>query len=168
MKACAAAALGGAATVPPIAAGLFFLSDPVRRSAGGSAGFVRVTSLAALPDDGQPRKFAVISDRSDAWNRFPNTPIGAIYLRKTGPAKVEALNIICPHAGCAVDFRPSEGAYHCPCHNSTFALNGAIANANSPSARPLDSLEVEIRNGLEVWVKFMNFHAGKAEKIPVV
>jgi hypothetical protein len=31
----------------------------------------------------------------------------------------------------------------------------------------MDTLEVELRNGTEVWVKFQNFEAGKAKKIAV-
>ena len=37
----------------------------------------------------------------------------------------------------------------------------------SPAARGLDSLEVEVRNRREVWVKFQNFEAGQAKKIAV-
>jgi menaquinol-cytochrome c reductase iron-sulfur subunit len=166
VKACCAVAVGGAATAVPVVAGLHFLTDPVRRNAGSSL-FVRVASLSSLPEDGQPRKFSVIADRSDAWNRYPQVPIGAVYLRRTGPETVEALNILCPHAGCAVDFQPEHRHFLCPCHNSSFALDGAVVDESSPSARALDSLEVELRGGGEIWVKFMNFQAGKAEKIPL-
>jgi hypothetical protein len=31
----------------------------------------------------------------------------------------------------------------------------------------MDQLEVEVRGGKEVWVKFQNFRAGVAKKIPV-
>ncbi len=167
VKACCAVAVGGVAAAVPIAAGLNFLSDPLRRTPIASSGFLSVTHLSALPEDGTPRKFAVIADKSDAWNRFPAVPIGAVYLRRLGPEKVEALNVICPHAGCAVDFEPTKGSYLCPCHNSHFGLDGSLADKSSPSARPLDSLEVEIRSGGEIWIKFMNFRAGTAEKIPL-
>jgi hypothetical protein len=53
-----------------LAAGLLTLLDPLRRKAGIS-GFVHVTSLSALPEDGTPRRFPVIADRVDAWNKFP-------------------------------------------------------------------------------------------------
>jgi hypothetical protein len=46
-------------------------------------------------------------------------------------------------------------------------VDGKIADASSPAARGLDALDVEVRNEKEVWVKFQNFEAGKAEKIPV-
>lgn len=167
VKACCAVVAGGAAAAVPIAAGLNFASDPIRRSTGEESGFIKVASLNALPEDGKPRKFPVLADKSDAWNRFLNVPVGAVYLRRTGGQPVQALNVICPHAGCAVDYQPGKENYLCPCHNSTFGLDGAIADKSSPSARALDALEVEIRNGTEIWVKFRNFRAGTADKVPL-
>jgi menaquinol-cytochrome c reductase iron-sulfur subunit len=126
---------------------------------------VRVATLEALPADGVPRKFPVLADREDAWNKFQRVPVGAVYLRRTAEGKLEALNVVCPHAGCFVDFIAARGKFLCPCHNSTFAVDGAIADAKSPAARGLDSLTVELRNEREVWVKFQNFEAGKAVKV---
>ena len=109
-----------------------------------------------------------MAGRVDAWNKYPNAPIGAIYLRRTGDGQVEALNVVCPHAGCFIDFLSGEKKFYCPCHNSRFGLDGAIADRKSPSPRGMDSLEVEVRNGTEVWVKFQNFQTGHSEKVPVV
>lgn len=167
VTACCAAAAGAAASAVPFGAGLQFLSDPIQRPSAGRGGFLRVATLAALPENGQPRKFAVLADRVDAWNRTPNVPVGAVYLRRKGPDRVEALNVSCPHAGCSVDYQPAIDRYHCPCHDSLFGVDGALADPRSPSARPLDTLEVEVREGGEVWVRFQNFRAGTAEKIPI-
>ncbi|HVY70044.1 MAG TPA: Rieske (2Fe-2S) protein, partial [Verrucomicrobiae bacterium] len=105
--------------------------------------------------------------RQDAWNKFTNVPVGAVYLRRVGEKTVEAFNVVCPHAGCFVDFMPERKSYLCPCHNSTFGLDGKIQDAKSPSPRGLDSLEVELRDGGEIWVRFQNYQAGHHEKIPV-
>jgi menaquinol-cytochrome c reductase iron-sulfur subunit len=150
----------------PLAAGISVLLDPLRRKSK-AGGFLNIATLEAVPDDGIPRKFPVLSTRVDAWNKFVNVPVGAVYLRREKDGKIEALNVVCPHAGCFVDFIPDRDVYLCPCHNSTFALTGAIANKSSPAARGLDSLEVKIEKGNQVWVKFQNFQAGRAEKIPV-
>ena len=168
VKACTVA-LGGAAVVPPLVGGVAVALDPVRRGSGGLAAtpFVRVTSLEALPADGVPRKFTVFADRVDAWNRYPLSAVGAIYLRRIGDKQVVALHSICPHAGCFVDYVPNRDHFYCPCHNSAFGLDGSIQTKGSPSARPLDTLEIEIRNEREVWVRFQNFRMGTAEKIPV-
>jgi menaquinol-cytochrome c reductase iron-sulfur subunit len=163
-KACAAC-IGGAVIIPPIAAGVVVLLDPVRRkSAIGD--FVHVGFLSALPEDGTPRKFTVLTTREDAWNKMTNVPVGAVYLRRLAPNKVQALNVVCPHAGCFVDFVQDRNSYLCPCHNSTFAVDGKINDPKSPAARGMDELEATIRNGNEVWVKFQNYLAGEADKIP--
>ena len=78
-----------------------------------------------LPDDGTPRKVPVIADRTDAWNTYPAEPIGAVFLRRTG-GKVTALQVICPHAGCSINFEGSAaaGKFFCPCHAASFDLAG--------------------------------------------
>ena len=153
------------ALLSPVAAGLASFLAPVRRKTK-AGGFVRITSLQALPADGRPVKLLVISNRTDAWTRSPDMPIGAIYLRRTGPESVTAFNIACPHAGCFVEYRADLPGFLCPCHNSSFALDGKINSPGSPAPRGLDELEVQIREGGEVWVKFQNFRAGTAEKSP--
>jgi menaquinol-cytochrome c reductase iron-sulfur subunit len=165
LKKAAAVIVGGIAGLVPALAGLMVLLDPLRRkAAAGSA--LKVTTLDALPPDGVPRRFSVLADRTDAWNKYLNVPIGAVYLRRTGADKVEALNVVCPHAGCFVDFNSDRGRFRCPCHNSTFTVDGKIDSPTSPAPRGLDSLPAEVRNG-EVWVVFQNFKAGQKEKVPV-
>ena len=149
----------------PAISGLTVLLDPLRRKSRDSDN-VLVASLSALPEDGVPRKFSVIASHTDAWNRMPRVPVGAVYLRRTGDSQVQAFNVVCPHAGCFVDYEAAKNRYHCPCHNSSFALDGTIADPKSPSPRGLDELPVEIRNGVEIWVKFQNFRAGVKEKKP--
>ena len=155
--------LGGAVAIPPIAAGVAVLMDPLRRKQGDTD-FTRVTLLDALPEDGTPKKFTIYADKQDAWNKFPNTAIGAIYLCRKSDGKVDAYNVVCPHLGCAVVFRESERDYYCPCHNSAFDLETGTQAPDSPSARGLDSLEVRLENEGEVWVKFQNFQPGIADK----
>lgn len=165
LRGAAAAALGGAALATPVGAGLVVFLDPLRGHRGAGA-WSRVARLSALPADGVPRRFPVLAERVNAWTRQPARPVGAVYLRRTGEQVVQALHAICPHAGCLVDYAPARGGFLCPCHNSTFAVDGSVNDPASPSPRGLDSLEVEIRGGDEVWVRFQNFRAGVREKIP--
>jgi Rieske Fe-S protein len=163
----AAVAIGGLVTVFPIAAGLWVFADPLRRRAS-AGGFVKVTTLDAVPDDGVPRRYTVSKTRVDAWNASPNEPVGAVYLRrKKGAATPEALQTTCPHAGCMVDYRSDDRIFKCPCHNSAFQLDGEIIQP-SPAPRPMDSLRCEVRNRAgtkEIWVEFENFYTGIGEKI---
>ena len=165
LKKASAVVIGGVITAVPIAAGIRVIMDPLRQKAAGGQR-VKVTTLDSLPKDGEPRKFAVLASRVDAWNRFPDAPVGAIYLRRTGENGVEALNVVCPHAGCFVDFRADKKDYYCPCHNSSFAIDGKIADPKSPAPRGLDTLKAELK-GNEVWVEFQNFRTGMKEKVPV-
>lgn len=142
------------------------LTDPLRRRAGGAIQ-VKVTTLDALPADGVPRRFPVIAARTDAWNRYGAVPVGAVYLRRTPDDKVAALNVVCPHAGCFVDYVAKSGNFHCPCHQSSFAVDGKIADTRSPSPRGMDGLPVEVKADGSVWVAFQNFQAGRPDKVPV-
>ena len=159
--------LGTVSLLVPAVVGIVAYLNPLRQK--GRAGvFMRLASLAELPEDGTPRKFSVIADRTDAWNRFPNEPIGAVYLRRTSDKAdpVVALQVICPHAGCSVEYKASAegGKFFCPCHSASFGLSGQRLDKTSPSPRSLDTLEVKIENS-EILVKFQNFESGTARKV---
>lgn len=164
LKKASSVVIGGAITVVPAAVGMRVLMDPLRH-AGAGAQKLKVTNVESLPKDGTPRKFPILASRTDAWNKFPDAPIGAVYLRRTGEKTVEAFNVVCPHAGCFVDYRAEIKSFFCPCHNSAFDLTGKISDPKSPSPRGLDSLKVEVGETGEVWVEFLNFHTGRAEKV---
>lgn len=161
----AAGVVGGCCVLIPAAAGLVAWLDPLSRSAeGGDA--VRVGTLDVLPADGTPRRVTVVTGRTDGWTRENAVPVGAIYLRRLGDGQVQALHSVCPHAGCFVDYHAARGMFFCPCHNSTFAVDGSINDAGSPSPRGMDTLEVEVKAG-EIWVRFRSFRTGIKEKVPV-
>lgn len=160
-----ALAAGALATVVPVFSGVLSLFDPLRKS-GGASGMVMVTKLGVLPESGTPQKFTVTTDQVDAWTTYRNTPVGAVYLRRTDDG-VTALNVVCPHAGCFVNLTEGGESFACPCHESAFSLDGSISDPDSPSPRPMDELDVEIRNGDEVWVEFRNYLPGREEKVPV-
>jgi menaquinol-cytochrome c reductase iron-sulfur subunit len=165
---------GGALVALPTAAGLAFFIDPLLRKRGSSGGgdsrrdaegFLPVTPLAAIPADGRPQIFTVYDDTVDAWNKFANQPVGRVFLRRLPDGKVTAFNMRCPHLGCAVDYRPSQNDYLCPCHMSAFDLDGHKKNEIPP--RDLDSLEVKVKNNSEVWVRYEVFKAGTPDRIVV-
>jgi menaquinol-cytochrome c reductase iron-sulfur subunit len=167
---------GSAALITPAAVGIAAFLNPLRQKTL-AGGFIRVASLDSLPEDGSPQKYPIIADRSDAWNFFPNVPVGAVYLRRAGKDQVEALQVVCPHAGCSImvgkagktgtgplNEKGPVPIFFCPCHAASFDLSGKRLGAASPSPRNMDSLETEIRDN-EVWVKFKNFRTGTANKI---
>ena len=176
MKKALAVVVGGVVTVVPGLAGLLVFLDPLRRrGGGGEEAFTDIAPLSALPADGMPRKFQVLAERVDAWNKHAASPVGAIYLKRdqATPEKVTAFNVVCPHAGCFVEpGRPDQpggpGGFFCPCHNSSFHPDGSIVRGKCVSPRGLDELAVDeaaLKAG-RVRVKFQNFVAGTHEKIP--
>lgn len=166
LKTSVCLATGAAAFLAPPIIGLRTLLDPLGRTSTSTTGFVRVASLQAMPADGKPRRFQILAGRTDAWNKYSAVPIGAVYLRRSGEKDVSAFNVICPHAGCFVDYAADRQVYFCPCHNSSFTLDGDVSDPKSPSPRGLDALPVEIRPDGEVWVKFQNYRTGIARRIP--
>jgi Rieske Fe-S protein len=161
----AAIVCGGVAMFVPAVAGIVAFCNPLRQKSP-SGQFMRLASLDVLPEDGTPQKVSVIADRTDAWNHYPKEPIGAVFLRRVGK-KVDALQVVCPHAGCSINFDASAkgGKFFCPCHAASFDLAGKRTDATSPSPRDMDTLEVEIRNKNDVWVKFQTFGLGTATKV---
>lgn len=156
--------LAAAAYAVPALAGLAAFLNPLRQKTL-SRQSIRVCSLPALTVGGPPQRFPVIADRTDAWNRYPAEPIGAVFLRRTGPATVVAWQSLCPHAGCCVTLEPAAAGFVCPCHRARFDLEGRRTDPASMSPRDLDSLAVEIRNAAEVWVRFEKFRSGTPAKI---
>jgi Rieske Fe-S protein len=152
-----------ALAVPALTALAAFLNPWREKSEGGKT--VRIASLAAIPLGGPPQRFPIIADRTDAWNGFPAEAIGAVFLCRVGDQEVRAFQSICPHNGGCVSFDPEKKCFYCPSHGATFDIQGRRLSEPSVSPRDLDSLEVEIRNGAEVWVKFEKFQDGISQKI---
>jgi len=51
-----------------------------------------------------------------------------------------ALSLTCTHLGCTVE--PDEKGFACPCHNSSFDVDGNVTHG--PAVKPLQSLRIEI------------------------
>lgn len=166
LKQGCAACLGIAAVGAPAAVGARVFLDPLTRLKTVE-NFVKVTTLDTLPEDGTPVQFPVLADRRDAWTKFTQVPIGAVFLQRQAKDKLLALSVVCPHAGCFVDYVEEQQGFLCPCHNSLFLKDGGLKDEQSPSPRPLDTLEVQVRNRNEVWVRFQDFQLGVTEKKPV-
>jgi menaquinol-cytochrome c reductase iron-sulfur subunit len=168
LAAVAATIIGALVGIVPFAAGLATFLDPLLRRkkvrSEGSREPVRVASLDTIPADGTPVQVPVIADLTDAWNREPNQPVGAVYLRREG-GQVTCFNAICPHAGCFVGYAADRKVFQCPCHTSSFQLDGQRIMP-SPSPRNMDELKVDaekLKSG-EVWIEFVNYYPGKEDR----
>lgn len=159
--------LGAVITLTPLLSALAFFLDPILRRkpkfrGGDAEGYLPVTKLSDLPDDGTPLRFVLKADKIDAWNKFTDQSVGTVYLRKMPGNQIIAFNDTCPHLGCKVDFQESNKTFLCPCHASSFDLDGKRLNEIPP--RPLDTLEWKTDADGKVWVKYQDFQCGVAQK----
>ena len=77
------------------------------------------------------------------------------------PQMIVPTHAICPHAGCFVAYAADRKVFQCPCHTSSFQLDGTKIEP-SPSPRNMDELAVQdstLKEG-EVWVQFVNYYPG--------
>ena len=185
LKKMMASVIGTAIGLVPFGAGLGVFFDPLRRKAEARE-FKKIATLKDLPV-GIPKRFPVIDTRTDVWNRYPETPIGAVYLVRTEKG-ITAFNVTCPHLGCPVGYEEdlhskvgsqagngapagengetkAQPGFFCPCHTSSFGLDGKVLG-KSPSKRNLDTLEVQVQ-GNDVLVKYQKFYLDIEQKIPI-
>jgi menaquinol-cytochrome c reductase iron-sulfur subunit len=153
------AAIGGLLMVP----GAAYVLDPVLRSTGKKGRWIRVAELASLSKD-QPVAAPVIGEQVDAWTKAPAVRLGTVWLRVLGEDKVAAWNAECPHLGCKVAFAADKARFGCPCHDSSFSLDGSVLGG--PAPRGMDALEARVQNG-HVEVRFARFRAQIKERIEV-
>ncbi len=86
-----------------------------------------IGSLAQLERDGQ-----LIAD-------------GVIVVRdRANPQKLFAVNPICTHKGCDVNWQKDNQEFFCPCHDATFASDGSPRQA--PAKIPLATYPVKVEN----------------------
>jgi len=166
--------IGLVLAVFPFFAGCGVLLAPIlgrRKEAQGELLFV--TTWDALPTDGSHKFFQVTADRTDAWNYYPNQPVGSVFIRRASqpeePRQAQCLSAICPHVGCMVSKDPAGAGFECPCHASSFKADGE-AILPTPSPRGLDELEIDterLQKSGEVWVKYVRFKTGVPNKVPV-
>lgn len=167
----AAGLLGGLVGLVPAIPGFGVFLDPMLRSrkkagaaaAGESDKLLRVGTVDGVPADGTPIQVPVIADLTDVWNRESNQPIGSVFLRRLANGSIQCFNSICPHAGCKVSYAEDRKVFQCPCHTSSFELDGKAIQP-SPSPRDMDPLDVTLDNG-DIKIKFVNYLPGKVDRV---
>ncbi len=147
--------------------GIGLLVEPLRRQAkkGKRRRLLKLNDLEV----GVPRKFVLRDRRTDAWTRYQEGPIGAVWLVRRDAKQVDVFSVTCPHLGCQVDHVAAEKKFFCPCHEASFTEDGGIISG--PQRRGLDTLDTTLETVAgEEWVSviFEKFEAGSEEKIPLV
>ncbi len=149
----AAGALGAVAVV----------SARLASAPAGSAASERPwVPVARFPDlvDGHPVRVTVIADQHDGYTTARAQPLGLVWLVRAGD-QVRAFSAACPHLGCTVDLAPGGAQFFCPCHSSSFELDGKkSAGKPNKSLRGLDALPARVTADRAVEVQFVRFLAG--------
>ena len=63
----------------------------------------------------------------------------ALYKDETG--KLHAVNPVCPHAKCIVEWNTAEKSWDCPCHGSRFNADGILLTG--PASHDLEEVEIK-------------------------
>ena len=76
---------------------------------------------------------------------FPGAVAGLLFRTKAG--ELGAVNAVCTHAGCIVNWSAQDPAkaFGCPCHGSVFTLDGKAVRG--PAQKPLARYKVKLSNG---------------------
>ena len=91
---------------------------------------------------------------SSLYFNYPTRNDPAVLLRaKDG--EYNAYSRRCSHAGCSVDYEPSNQCLKCPCHRGTFDAMGYVMFG--PPRRPLDSIILQVRAGGQLWAVGKSF-----------
>lgn len=110
------------------------------------AGWSDAGSLAALPE-GRPAELTVNREQRDAWKRSVERL--SVWAVKRGEADVTVFVPQCTHLGCGYRWIAGRDLFLCPCHDSTFSIDGEVLSG--PAPRPLDRFETRIEGG-RVWI----------------
>jgi menaquinol-cytochrome c reductase iron-sulfur subunit len=136
----AIAGLGGLMTLAlaaPAAAYLFFRPRSQKQS-----DFVPTADLAQLTV-GKPEEVVFRRTRVDGW-RVLNEKSTAWVVRQDDQ-NVVAFTPQCTHLGCAYHWDEAAHNFLCPCHTSTFSIDGKVLSG--PAPRPLDRYVTKIDQG---------------------
>lgn len=130
------AAMGAALAVP---AGVYLLLPPKAKKGND---WVEAGDLANLPAK-TPEEVVFRKTRVDGWK--VTSEKATAWVIKMSDKEVIALAPQCTHLGCAYHWVEQKQEFLCPCHTSTFSLDGRVLTG--PAPRPLDRYEVKLSGG---------------------
>ncbi|MCC2669044.1 MAG: Rieske (2Fe-2S) domain protein [Armatimonadetes bacterium] len=140
VTAVCAGVVGALAGVPI----LRLLGAPLERGASGE----QWVSLGATDQFGEDRREVVYSyEHQDGWYNATRTK--RVVVGKEGGEFV-VFSTVCTHTGCAVNWKPEEKVFFCPCHGGVFNADGTVKDGPPPA--PLPRLVSRVQNG-ELQVK---------------
>lgn len=125
--------IGAALGIP---AAIYLLVPPKLRREGE---WVEAATVSQLPENA-PEEVTFRRNRVDGWKVTSEKT--SAWVVRTGQNQVVAFAPQCTHLGCAYHWDEHNHNFLCPCHTSTFALDGRVLSG--PAPRPLDRYEVKV------------------------
>ena len=92
---------------------------------------------------GMPTEFVFRRNRIDGWKIISEK--STAWMVRTLENEVTAFSPQCPHLGCAYHWVATKNEFLCPCHASTFSVQGEVLTG--PAPRALDQFEVKVEGG---------------------
>lgn len=128
--------IGAALGIP--AAGYLLVPGQARKQDD----WIEVTDIAKLPS-GRPEEIVFRRNRKDGWKTFSEKT--SAWVSKKPGGQIIAFAPSCTHLGCAFHYDEKSKNYLCPCHTSTFDLEGRPLAG--PAPRPLDRYRTRVEGG---------------------
>lgn len=131
-----------------------FLVLAAGASLGASGIFVGATIIQALMPparsidgltDVGPFVVARLSDLQIGVPVLTDYGDDRVFVVKTSPATAIVFDAACPHARCTLRFSEDSNRFECPCHASSFSIEGK--KLGGPSPRDMVLAATEVMNG---------------------
>ena len=130
-------ALWGLVSATLAAPAFVYLFFPPRAKHEGE--WVDATDLAKLTMN-SPEEVVFRRNRVDGWKITSEK--ATAWVVKLSPNRVVAFAPQCTHLGCAYHWDEANRRFLCPCHSSTFGIDGTVVSG--PAPRPLDRFATRI------------------------
>ncbi len=143
-----AAGVGWVALCGSLAAGAWAMGRFIRPNAASP----QDSELAVGPVD----RYAALAPGQAA----AATDVPGVWIARTG-GRLVAFDGVCTHLGCRVSWAREDGRFRCPCHGSSFAVDGA--NLDGPAPRAMERLAIRIQEGQLVIDRRRRFRKERGE-----
>lgn len=150
----AAAGIVGAGLSIPLLSALISPAFMRRRRA-----WVDVGAVDELPI-GHPMQLDHVTTVRDGW--LEATSHKAVWAVKQSQGEVKVFSPICTHLGCGYRWDETEKKFLCPCHGSSYDVNGQVLGG--PAPRPLDTLPAKVEEG-RLLVMYKDFKSGLRDSV---
>ena len=122
--------VGAAVGIPAVG----YLIDPALKG-GSKEAWIPIGKMADMPEVGKPYPFSFTRVQVNGWERTATSHGGFVIRKSENPNDLLIINSRCTHLGCTVNWDEGKRIFLCPCHDASFAEDGAIIKA--PTSIPL-------------------------------